>query len=230
MKRNPLLPISAVLTLVLAGALLYAAFWSAGISRAEGTPRAENPGLLTALPENMPKASFAGGCFWCMESEFRPLPGVVFTRAGYEGGTTENPTYAQVTTGKTGHAETLEIYYDPEQTDYQALVDHFLRKAHDPTTLNQQWVDRGTQYRSVIFYHDEKQRKIAEDTIARVDSEKIYPGRIVTQLVPAVIFWPAEEEHQQYYEKYEKEKGTPHIREVLKEELRKKKAAEAARP
>lgn len=131
-----------------------------------------------------------------------------------------------VTTGRTGHAETIEIYYNPEKTSYQELVDHFLRRAHDPTTLNQQWVDKGTQYRSAIFYHDEDQKKIAEETIERVDAEKIYKGRIVTEVLPAPIFWEAEEYHQQYYETYEKEKGQPHLRVILKGELKKKKAAE----
>ncbi len=209
---------------------LFCSAFLTGLSRAQPLERTQNPDLVTSVPENLPKASFAGGCFWCMESEFRPFPGVVFTRAGYEGGTTDNPTYAQVTTGKTGHAEVLEIYYDPSKTDYQKLVDHFMRNAHDPTTLNQQWVDEGTQYRSVIFYHDAAQQKIAEDTIARIDGEKIYKGRIVTEVIPATTFWIAEEYHQQYYEKYEKEKGTPHIREVLKDEIRKKKVAEALRP
>lgn len=234
MKRNPLLFIPAFLTLIVIGAVLYTAFWSAGFSRAQTTPQAtpqtHNPDLVTTLPGHLPRASFAGGCFWCVESEFRPLRGVVFTRVGYAGGETENPRYQDIITGMTGHAETVEIYYDPQKIRYQALVDHFLRNAHDPTTLNRQWVDEGTQYRSMIFYHDAAQEKIARATIKRINAEKIYPRPIVTELVPAGLFWPAEEEHQQYYQKYEQEKGTPHIREVLKGELKKKKAAEARSP
>lgn len=180
-------------------------------------------------PAGYPHATFAGGCFWCLQSEFKDKPGVLFTRAGYAGGQTENPTYDAVSSGKTGHAEALDIYYDPARTNYQALVDHFLRNAHDPTTMNQQWVDRGTQYRSMIFYHDAEQKKIAEDTIDRIDAEKIYKGRIVTEVVPATTFWVAEDEHQDYYQKYEEKTGTPHIREVLKAELKKKKSAEALR-
>ena len=114
------------------------------------------------IPENTPYASFAGGCFWCMESEFRRLEGVLYTRSGYEGGTLDNPTYEDITTGRTGHAETVEIYYDPEKITYRELADHFLRRAHDPTTLNRQGVDEGTQYRSAIFYHDEAQKKGVE--------------------------------------------------------------------
>lgn len=194
--------------------------------RAETSTPAQNPDLLAALPQDAPKASFAGGCFWCLESEFRPLPGVLYTRVGYEGGTTQNPTYDSVSTGKTGHAETIEIYYDPAKTDFRALVSHFLRKAHDPTTLNKQWVDEGTQYRSVIFYHDDEQRRIAQEEIEKTDAEKIHKGRIVTELTPAQTFWLAEDYHQQYYETYEKEKGSPHLRVILKDELKKKKEKE----
>ena len=147
----------------------------------------------------------------------------MFTRSGYTGGTADNPTYEMVTTGKTGHAEANEIYYDPSKTTYQDLLDHFLRRAHDPTTLNRQWVDEGTQYRSAIFYHDEDQKKQALETIARINAEKIYKSPIVTEVLPATTFWPAEEYHQQYYEKYEKTSGMPHLRVILKDELKKKK-------
>jgi peptide-methionine (S)-S-oxide reductase len=189
----------------------------------------QNPDLAAAMPENLPKASFAGGCFWCLESEFRDRLGVVYTRVGYAGGTTENPTYDSVSKGKTGHAEVIEIYYDPAKTDYAALVDHFLRNAHDPTTLNKQWVDEGTQYRSIIFYHDPEQQNIAQSIIEKIDAEKIYKARIVTELIPAEKFWLAEGYHQQYYETYEKEKGSPHLRVILKSELKKKKEQERQR-
>ena len=201
---------------------------SAGVARTGETTDPvtsipDNPDLVSVMPENLPKATFAGGCFWCLESEFRNKPGVVFTRSGYSGGTVENPTYDMITTGKTGHAETIEIYFDPKKTSFKTLVDHFLRNAHDPTTLNQQWVDKGTQYRSVIFYHDDEQKKIAEDSIEKINAEKIYASPIVTQVTPAPVFWPAEDYHQQYYEKYEKERGQPHLRVILKDELKKKK-------
>ena len=191
--------------------------------KADVTSIPSNPDLVNIMPDNLPKATFAGGCFWCLESEFRNLPGVVYTRSGYTGGTLEKPGYDQVTTGKTGHAEAIEIHFDPEKTDYQTLLDHFLRRAHDPTTLNRQWVDEGTQYRSAIFYHDDEQRQAALETIRRIDQEKIYKSPIVTEVKEAAAFWPAEEYHQQYYEKYELEKGSPHLRVILKHELKAKK-------
>lgn len=172
--------------------------------------------IKTEKPDNYPVATLAGGCFWCVESEFRALNGVVFTVSGYTGGETENPTYKDITTGKTGHAEATDVYYDPEIIIYRELVDFLLRKAHDPTQLNRQGVDVGTQYRSAIFYHDNEQKRIAEEAIAAAEADKVWPDPIVTTLEPAVKFWPAEEYHQQYYEKYEEETGRPHIRVLMK--------------
>lgn len=172
--------------------------------------------IQKTLPENAPYASFGGGCFWCMESEFRRLDGVIFTRAGYEGGHLDNPSYEDVTTGKTGHAEVTEVYYDPDKISYRDLVDHYLRRAHDPTTLNRQGVDVGTQYRSAIFYHDDEQKKISEEVIAQVTADKAWKDPIVTTLEPHGKFWVAEEYHQQYYEKYEEKTGAPHIRALYK--------------
>ena len=169
-------------------------------------------------PDNLPIASLAGGCFWCLEGEFRALNGVVFTISGYTGGHLENPTYRDITTGKTGHAETTDIYYDPEIISYRELVDYFLRQAHDPTQLNRQGVDVGSQYRSAIFYHNEEQKKIAEEAIKAATQDKVWKNKIVTTLEPLGKFWPAEEYHQQYYEKYEKENGRPHIRVLLKQQ------------
>lgn len=167
-------------------------------------------------PDNLPIATLAGGCFWCLESEFRALNGVVFTISGYTGGDLDNPSYQDITTGKTGHAEATDIYYDPDIITYRKLVDYFLRKAHDPTQLNRQGVDKGTQYRSTIFYHDEEQKKIAEEAIKAAEDEKIWKDKIVTTLEPLAKFWPAEDYHQQYYEKYEEANGRPHIRVLLK--------------
>jgi len=172
--------------------------------------------ILPELPENAPYASFAGGCFWCIESEFRRLEGVLYTRSGYEGGNTENPTYEQIGTGRTGHAETTEIYYDPEKISYAELLEHFLTLAHDPTDLNGQGVDRGTQYRSAIFYHDPAQKEQAERMIEAVNNQKYWKKPIVTEVVPHTKFWPAEGYHQQYYEKYEGKTGVPHIRALYK--------------
>lgn len=167
-------------------------------------------------PDNLPIATLAGGCFWCLESEFRALDGVVFTISGYTGGDIDNPTYQDITTGTSGHAEATDIYYDPEVITYRELVDYFLRKAHDPTQLNRQGVDRGTQYRSAIFYHNEEQKKIAEEEIALAETERVWKDPIVTTLEPLSTFWPAEDYHQQYYEKYEQANGRPHIRVLMK--------------
>ena len=172
--------------------------------------------LMVQKPEGYPSAVFAGGCFWCTESEYRALDGVLHTRAGYMGGELENPTYKDITTGKTGHAEVIEVTFDPGKVSYEELVEFFLTKAHDPTQLNQQGVDKGTQYRSAIFPADEEQEHIARTVIERVDMNKIYDKPIVTTIEPMSTFWEAEEYHQQYYEKYEDEHGKPHIRVILK--------------
>lgn len=200
---------------IVAPLVFIAALWAFPLfSSAKGLNVAST--VQDKLPENTPYASFAGGCFWCMESEFRRLDGVVYTRSGYEGGTTENPTYEQVSSGRTGHTETTEIYFDPAKISYRDLVDHFLRRAHDPTTLNAQGVDEGTQYRSAIFYHDEEQKKSVEEVIAQVTADKAWKDPIVTEVLPQEKFWPAEEYHQQYYEKYEEKTGRPHIRALYK--------------
>ena len=167
-------------------------------------------------PDNLPIATIAGGCFWCIESEFRALEGVIYTRVGYEGGHTENPSYKDITSGKTGHAEALEVYYDPDMISYKKLIDFFLTRAHDPTQKNKQGVDVGTQYRSVIFYHDHEQKKIAQQVIKDVNLRKVWKSPIVTELAPKTTFWEAETYHQQYYEKYEDKTGTPHIRVLFK--------------
>ena len=167
-------------------------------------------------PDDAELATFAGGCFWCLESEFRALEGVVYTRVGYEGGKLNNPSYRDITTGETGHAEVLQVYFDPETISYEALVDFFLRKAHDPTQVNRQGVDVGTQYRSAIFYHDDQQKQSATRLISAINKEGIYKDPIATEITASETFWEAEEYHQQYYEKYEEKHGKPHIRVLLK--------------
>ncbi len=162
-------------------------------------------------------ATFAGGCFWCIEAEFRRLPGVLSTTCGYEGGQSDNPTYEDVCTGKTGHAEVLRVGFDPAVISYEALLDHFLRLAHDPTDAEGQGVDKGTQYRSAIFYHDEAQKRLAQEAIAKLDAEKYWKKPIVTTLEPHGKFYPAEEYHQNYYETYEAQRGAPHIRYLYKQ-------------
>ena len=143
------------------------------------------------------KAILAGGCFWGMEELFRRQPGVVSTRVGYTGGDTPNATYRN----HGGHAEAIEVLYDPALTDYRALLEFFFQ-IHDPTTKNRQGNDLGTSYRSAIFYLNEEQRKIAENTIADVDASGLWPGKVVTEVTPAGDFWQAEEEHQDYLQKY----------------------------
>lgn len=146
------------------------------------------------------KASFAAGCFWGVEDSFRNLGGVVDTKVGYMGGTFENPSYKDVCSGKTGHAETVEVTYDPSIISYNKLLDVFW-KIHDPTTPNRQGPDVGNQYRSVIFYHTPMQKKIAEASKKKLQNSGRYNNGIVTEIVPASKFWPAEEYHQRYIEK-----------------------------
>lgn len=146
---------------------------------------------------NRESAVFAGGCFWGMEEILRRIPGVLQTTVGYTGGTTANPTYKQVCTGQTGHAEAIEIVFDPSKISYEKLVGVFFRM-HDPTTLNRQHNDVGTQYRSAIFYLDDRQREIAETVKAKVDKSGRWKRPIVTEISPASTFFPAEAYHQNY--------------------------------
>ena len=145
---------------------------------------------------NFELATFGGGCFWCVEAVFERLEGVQSVVAGYAGGTTLNPTYKQVCSGTTGHAEVAQISFDPAKISYRQLVDLFW-DAHDPTTLNRQGADVGTQYRSVIFYHDEQQKLIAEQS--KQEAQKNFTQAIVTEIHPLTKFYPAENYHQDYY-------------------------------
>ncbi|OBI80832.1 peptide-methionine (S)-S-oxide reductase MsrA [Mycobacterium sp. 1245805.9] len=142
-------------------------------------------------------AVLAGGCFWGMEDLFRRQPGVVSTRVGYTGGSNRRPTYRN----HPGHAEALEITYDPDETNYRALLEFFFQ-IHDPTTRNRQGNDVGTSYRSAIFYLDDEQKQIALDTIADIDDSGRWPGKVVTEVNPAGEFWEAEPEHQNYLQRY----------------------------
>jgi len=149
------------------------------------------------MSEAADKAIFAGGCFWGMQDLFRKQPGVLATRVGYAGGDVSNATYRHHGT----HAEAIEIVFDPEQTSYRNLLE-FLFQIHDPTTRNRQGNDVGTSYRSAIFTLDDEQRRIAEETIAEVDTSGLWPGKVVTEVAPAGPFWEAEPEHQDYLERY----------------------------
>jgi peptide-methionine (S)-S-oxide reductase len=150
-----------------------------------------------AVPGTTQKATFAAGCFWGVEETFRKINGVVSTRVGYTGGTMKNPTYEGVCTDKTGHAESVEVTYDPSLVSYGQLLDVFWAN-HNPTTLNRQGFDTGTQYRSVIFYHTEEQKKEALASKEKLQASGKYRKPVVTQIVPAQTFYPAEEYHQKY--------------------------------
>jgi len=153
-----------------------------------------------AADNNTSVATFAGGCFWCMEDPFDKLQGVISTTSGYTGGHTKNPTYKQTSTGKTGHTEAVQIVYDPEQVSYEKLLDVFWHNI-DPTTSDQQFCDRGNQYRSEIFYHDDEQKHLAESSKAALDKNKPFKEPIVTQVSKASTFYAAEDYHQDYYKK-----------------------------
>lgn len=142
--------------------------------------------------------TLAGGCFWCLEAVYDLLEGVEDVVSGYMGGSVPNPTYQAVCTGTTGHAEVVQITFDPQRISFRDLLDVFFT-IHDPTTLNRQGNDIGTQYRSAIYYHSEEQRTIAQDTIAALTLEKLWPDPIVTEVTPAATFYPAEDYHQEYF-------------------------------
>jgi len=144
--------------------------------------------------------TFGGGCFWGVEARFREYKGVLSTRVGYVGGTTENPTYKDVCNNKTGHAEAVEVIFDTDKLNYTDLLDIFF-EVHDPTQVNRQGVDIGSQYRTVIFYHSEEQKSLAKKKIQELDSSRIFNKPIATQLVSATTFWEAENYHQRYLEK-----------------------------
>lgn len=147
----------------------------------------------------MEKATFGGGCFWCTEAIFKRVKGVTEVISGYAGGKRENPKYEQVSSGATGHAEAVQLTFDPQIISYEHLLDIFWA-THNPTTLNQQGADLGTQYRSVIFYHNEKQKEIAEKSKEKIEKEHMYDNPVVTEIIPFDKFYTAEQYHQNYYE------------------------------
>ena len=143
-------------------------------------------------------ATLGGGCFWCIEAIFRPLKGIEELVSGYAGGHVPDPSYKAVCTGSTGHAEVVQISFDPEMISFEDILEIFFAM-HDPTTLNRQGADKGTQYRSTIMYHNEEQREQAEGVIARFTEEQVFDDPIVTEVVPLDIFYPAEDYHQDYF-------------------------------
>jgi peptide-methionine (S)-S-oxide reductase len=183
------MPVFAPMRLLIAGAALVAGAWLA-TDVALGQTKAPPPGMAVA--------TFAGGCFWCMEPPFDKLPGVISTTAGYTGGKTSSPTYEEVSSGATGHAEAVQIVYDPTKISYEKLLDVFWHNI-DPTVKDRQFCDIGTQYRTAVFVHDDKQRQLAEASKAALEKSKPFKDPIVTPIVAASEFWPAEEYHQDYY-------------------------------
>jgi len=154
--------------------------------------------MSESMSNKMETATFGAGCFWCVEAVFQELEGVQKVISGYEGGQVVNPTYKQVCTGTTGHAEVIQVKYDPSKISYEELLAAFWQ-SHDPTTLNRQGNDMGTQYRSAVFYHNEEQRKLAEKYKAELDKSGAWSNPIVTEIVPAATFYEAEDYHQNYY-------------------------------
>ena len=159
-----------------------------------------SPSSAAGAEPGLSKATFAGGCFWCTEAVYAELKGVKRVTSGYIGGQVPNPTYKDVCSGLTGHAEAIEIEYDPQVVSFEKLLEVFFA-THDPTTLNRQGADVGTQYRSGVFYHDDEQKRVAEQVIAKLDAAKVFPGKIVTEVTKASTFYPAEGYHQDYFAK-----------------------------
>ncbi len=157
-------------------------------------------GLATASTAAQDRALFAGGCFWCMEEAFEAVPGVLSVVSGYTGGMRANPTYEQVSGGRTGHAESIEVVFDPGMVTYDELLDVFWHNV-DPTSADGQFCDRGTQYRPAIFYHNEQQQRLAEASRQRIQRDKRFPEALVVEVTPASPFYVAEEHHQDYYKR-----------------------------
>jgi peptide-methionine (S)-S-oxide reductase len=170
------------------GLALAAAIVASGAA-AQGTPA-----------PRLDKATFAGGCFWCMEPPYDKLPGVVSTTSGYMGGSKRNPTYEEVSSGRTGHTEVVQVVFDPEKVSYEKLLEVFWRNI-DPTVKDRQFCDVGSQYRTGIFYHSEDQRRLAETSKTALERNKLFKEPIVTPVEPAGEFWPAEGYHQDFYKK-----------------------------
>ncbi|MBC8257302.1 MAG: peptide-methionine (S)-S-oxide reductase MsrA [Candidatus Marinimicrobia bacterium] len=168
---------------------------------------------------NIEQATFGAGCFWCVEAVFQDIEGVLDVRAGYTGGSTDNPTYEDICTGKTGHAEVIQIDFDSTIISYEKLLDIFW-KSHDPTTLNRQGADTGTQYRSAIYFHSESQKKVALQSKNSTDKIKLYSDPIVTEITPSTKFYIAENYHQDYYRI---NKNAPYCQLVIKPKLEKLK-------
>jgi len=175
---------------VFSSLLLFSVFASASLNNVN----AQQP------KQNLETAIFAGGCFWCMEPPFEKLDGVISVTSGYTGGLKKNPTYEEVSAGKTGHAESIEVLYDPAKISYAKLLEVFWQNI-DPLAANRQFCDVGSQYRSGIFYKDESQKKLAEESKRKLEENAKFKGKIATEITQASTFYPAEEYHQDFYKK-----------------------------
>ncbi len=201
-----------------------------GLFSAAGEPAAPKAG--PALEESVSKmetVTLGGGCFWCVEAVYRELKGVVSVEPGYSGGSVANPSYREVCTGETGHAEVVQVVFDPKLISLRDILDVFF-SVHDPTTLNRQGPDAGSQYRSVIFYRDDAQKRAALEVMKEISAERLYPNPVVTQLVPFTAFYKAEDYHRDYYALHGSE---PYCRMVIAPKLskfRQKFAAELKSP
>jgi peptide-methionine (S)-S-oxide reductase len=181
----------------LAGLLVVMTDGACSVDRREAHAHSQKGESMTTAATDT--ATFGAGCFWCIEAVFQQLDGVTGVTSGYAGGTVPDPTYEAVCTGKTGHAEVAQITYDPKKIGYEKLLEVFWT-AHDPTTMNRQGADVGTQYRSAIFYHNERQKELAEKYKAKLDASGAFDAPIVTEIVPLRAFYGAEGYHQNYYD------------------------------
>jgi peptide-methionine (S)-S-oxide reductase len=190
MKRRVSFAVAAVALAVVFG----------GLAIAQAPKPAPTPPPKPAAPTQYATATFAGGCFWCTEADFDKVDGVISTTSGYIGGTVVNPTYEQVSAGRTGHTEAVQVVFDPARVNYAKLVEYFWRTI-DPTTVDRQFCDAGSQYRTGIFTHDAEQMRIAQASKAALAKSRPFREPIVTEITPATAFHPAEDYHQNYYQK-----------------------------
>jgi peptide-methionine (S)-S-oxide reductase len=196
--------------------------WLTGSVLAGGMGMGATTNQVAEAAGALERATFGAGCFWCSEAVFEQIDGVKWVKSGYMGGTLKNPTYKQVCTGQTGHAEVIQLGYDPAKVTYEQLLDSFWHM-HDPTTKDRQGPDTGTQYRSVVFYHTEAQKKATEQAKAKLDKEGRLSGPVVTEIAPAGEFYPAEDYHQDFYRN---NRDYPYCRLVIVPKLRKLKLKE----
>ncbi len=183
---------------IIAVIAIAAGAWWASNSAAEKAVKLPAPAFDAAVAGTQETAVFAGGCFWGVQAVFQHTAGVLNAVSGYAGGAKETANYTMVTTGQTGHAEAVQVTYDPRQVSYGKLLQIFFSVAHDPTQLNRQGPDHGTQYRSALFWRDAGQKQVAERYIAQLEAARVFPGKIVTQLAALSAFYPAEDYHQDY--------------------------------